>query len=166
MEKILLGYMSANNNGLVLGKLHSDNAGVKNTIGLYNYIQGKNFFTLDETNGLIVNGDEEGTLLNLYNSNLHNGSMTEGFLDKCTLNECIGTISNASDSVTAQKLVNSEKVGLSVGSNTAPVYFSNGVPVKCSSVATTTQITELNNKIKQMQSEIDELKALIESLSK
>lgn len=166
MEKILLGYMSANNNGLVLGKLHSEDKGIKNTIGLYNYIQGKNFFTLDETNGLIVNGDEEGTLLNLYNSNLHNGSMTEGFLDKCTLNECIGTISNASDSVTAQKLVNSEKVGLSVGSNTAPVYFSNGVPVKCSSVATTTQITELNNKIKQMQSEIDELKALIESLSK
>ena len=60
------------------------------------------------------------------------------FLNYFNLNNCNGTVSNAT------KLVNNN-IGISIGSNTSPVYFSNGVPVVCTNIPTSAQITELTN---------------------
>jgi hypothetical protein len=83
-------------------------------------MKGKRFFSLDEKNGLIVYGDDNGEYLNIWNGNLHN----------CYLDNCEGTIPNA------KKLVNNSNAGLNIGSANQPIYFSNGVPVTCTSVAT------------------------------
>jgi hypothetical protein len=121
MEKILFGYTSTDKDGLVIGKLTSDkNDSQKSVIGLYNYMKGKRFFSLDEKNGLIVYGDDNGEYLNIWNGNLHN----------CYLDNCEGTITNA------KKLVDNSNTGLNIGSANQPIYFSNGVPVTCTSVAT------------------------------
>jgi hypothetical protein len=76
----------------------------------------------------LVEGDEDGSQINLSHGNLN----------YFNLNNCNGTISNAT------KLVNNN-IGISIGSNTSPVYFSNGVPVVCTNVPTSAQITELTN---------------------
>lgn len=138
VDKVLLGSLSDQKDGMILGKLKNALGDPqKNGIGLYNYIKGKQFFTLDEKNGLLVEGDEDGSQINLSHGNLN----------YFNLNNCNGTISNAT------KLVNNN-IGISIGSNTSPVYFSNGVPVVCTNVPTSAQITELTNQINQMKAEI------------
>lgn len=150
MEKILFGYTSTDKDGLVIGKLTSDkNDSQESVIGLYNYIKGKRFFSLDEKNGLIVYGDDNGEYLNIWNGNLHN----------CYLDNCEGTITNA------KKLVDNSNTGLNIGSANQPIYFSNGVPVTCTSVATSQQISDLTNQINQMKQQIENLQNQIKALS-
>jgi hypothetical protein len=91
---------------------------------------------LDKESGLLVNGpipvEDEDYKINFYNGNLHNFH----------LYNCSGSIDNA---LSAKKLVKNDGSVLSIGSSAAPVYFSNGVPVACSSVATTSQIDSLSS---------------------
>jgi hypothetical protein len=136
MEKILFGYTSTDKDGLVIGKLVPDkNDSQESVIGLYNYIKGKRFFSLDEKNGLIVYGDGNGEYLNIWNGNLHN----------CYLDNCEGTIANA------KKLVNNSNAGLNIGTINKPIYFLNGVPAECTGVATSQQISNLTSQINEMK---------------
>lgn len=150
MEKVLFGHTSTEKDGLVIGKLVPDKQDPqKNTIGLYNYIKGNRFFSLDENTGLIVYGDEEGKYLNLWNGNLHN----------CYLDNCEGIVTNAN------KLVDTSKNELNIGSISQPVYFSNGVPIECTDVATSQQIQELTKQINSMKQQITELQNQIKASS-
>lgn len=162
LKKILLGYVSSNQDGILIGKLSN-----KENIGLYSYLNGEDFFTLDKQSGLLVNGpvpvEDEDYKINFYNGNLYN----------FRLYNCSGSIDSAEMALSAKKLIKDNGSDLSVGSNTVPVYFSNGIPVTCSSVATTSQInslsdqiTALSNQITQMNSIIQGLQAQIEDLSK
>ena len=151
MDQVLLGYTSTDKNGLVIGKIKPKNPDPgKSVIGLYNYIEGKRFFTLDEKNGFIINGPEDGSLVNLYNGNLNNFA----------LNNCIGNVTSS------YKLINEENnSGLSVGSIETPVYFLNGVPTVCTTVPTNNQFQELLSQINTMKSQILQLQQQIQALS-
>lgn len=150
VEKIILGNLSNEKSGMILGKLMTDtNDPVKYNIGLYNYIKGKQFFSLDDKNGLIAEGDEDCSQIVLSNGNLNN------FI----LNDCSGTVTNA------KKLINENNAGYSIGSNIQPVYFNQGIPVACSTMATATEVATLKNQITQMKQEIEELKKLITTSS-
>jgi hypothetical protein len=82
---------------------------------------------------LYVNGGESNLI-----------TLENGTISNFTLTNCTGLIANASN---AKKLIDDKNTGLSVGSSTVPVYFANGVPVTCSSVATTSQINSLTQEI-------------------
>lgn len=150
LKKILLGYVSSNQDGILIGKLSN-----KENIGLYSYLNGKDFFTLDKESGLLVNGpipvEDEDYKINFHNGNLYN----------FRLYNCSGSIDSA---LSAKKLIKDDGSNLSIGSNTVPVYFSNGIPVTCSSVATTSQINSLSNQIATLSDQITQMNSIIQSL--
>lgn len=159
VRNILLGQLSFNQEtqkteGMIIGKNDTD----ESSIGLYSYINGKNFFTLDNSIGLLV-GDPDANdpeEINLWNGNLHNFNLIN----------CSGSIGNASIANSAKKLIDDESKGISLGSNTKPIYFNNGVPVICSEMATTTQLQQLSQQISSMQQTIERLQRQIDDLSK
>lgn len=142
IEKPILGYLSTNRDGIIIGKrIALNNPNVKNSIiGLYNYKSGEQLFGLDEANGLFVDGLEDN-LITLKNGNLIN----------FTLTDCTGVIEKA------LKLSNTAGNTLNIGSSSEPVYFSNGIPVKCTSIATSSQIQELQRQIDSLQRQINNL---------
>ena len=142
IEKPILGYLSTNRDGIIIGKrIALNNPNVKNSIiGLYDYKSGEQLFGLDETNGLFVDGLEDN-LITLKNGNLIN----------FTLTDCTGVIEKA------LKLSDTTGHALSIGSSSEPVYFSNGIPVKCTSIATSSQIQELQRQIESLQRQINNL---------
>ena len=158
VKEVLLGQLSFNRDGktegIVIGKNDTNNS----SIGLYSYIDNKNFFTLDNITGLLV-GDPEESIgaekINLWNGNLHNFN----------LYNCSGSIGNATIANSAKKIIDSNSNALSLGSAVKPVYFENGVPVICAEMATTTQLQQLSQQISSMQSTIERLQRQIESLS-
>ena len=114
----------------MIGKRISSNSNIKDsTIGLYSYKNSKQLFGLDETNGLIVDGLEDN-LITLKNGNLINFSLTD-----CTIT----------------KLTNNQGENLNIGSTTKPVYFLNGVPTVCSTMATSSDIQNLNSQITELK---------------
>jgi hypothetical protein len=118
--------------GMIIGKNDTD----ESLIGLYSYIKGKNFFTLDNSIGLLIgNPDEdEPEDINLWNGNLHNFN----------LYNCSGSIGNASVANSAKRLIDNDSKNISLGSNVKPVYFNNGVPVICSEMATASSVQQLS----------------------
>lgn len=156
MKDILLGQLSLNEDkteGMIIGKNDTD----KSLIGLYSYIKGKNFFTLDNSIGLLVGDpeDDEPENINLWNGNLHNFN----------LYNCSGSIGSASVAGSAKKLIDDDSKNISLGSNVKPVYFNNGVPVICSEMATATQLQQLSQQISSMQQTIERLQRQIDNLS-
>ena len=130
IEKPILGYISTNKDGIMIGKRISLNSNIKDsTIGLYNYKNGVQLFGLDETNGLIVDGLDDN-LITLQNGNLIDFTLTD-----CTVT----------------KLTNDQGNNLNVGSTTIPVYFLNGVPTACGAIATTSDIQNLNSQISELK---------------
>ena len=144
IEKPILGYISTNKDGIMIGKRISSNTGIKDsTIGFYGYKNGIQLFGFDETNGLIADGLEDN-LITLRNGNLYNFSLTD-----CTIT----------------KLTDNKGADLNVGSVTKPVYFLNGVPTVCNTMATSSDIQSLNNQISQLKEQIANLQRQINDLS-
>ena len=130
IEKPILGYISTNKDGIMIGKRISLNSDIRDsTIGLYNYKNGVQLFGLDETNGLIADGLDDN-LITLSNGNLFN----------FTLSNC-----------TVTKLTNDKGNNLNIGSTDMPVYFLDGVPTACSTMATTSDIQILNSQISELK---------------
>lgn len=147
LDKVLLGYVNSEKDGLVIGQ-KPDNA-----IGIYTYIDGDVFFTLDKKQGFEVKGivnEDGGSNINLWNGNLH----------EFELYDCSGSITSA------KKLINSSNKDFTVGSASEPVYFKNGIPVACDSIATSSQINSLTQEIDRLKETIKSLRQQIENLSK
>ena len=144
IEKPILGYISTKKDGIMIGKRISSNSNIKDsTIGLYSYKNSKQLFGLDETNGLIVDGLEDN-LITLKNGNLINFSLTD-----CTIT----------------KLTNNQGEDLNIGNTTKPVYFLNGVPTVCNTMATSSDIQSLNSQITELKNQIASLQRQINTLS-
>lgn len=145
IEKPILGYISTNKDGIMIGKRISLNSSIRDsTIGLYSYKNGVQLFGLDETNGLIVNGLDDN-LITLSNGNLDNFTLTD-----CTIT----------------KLTDDKGNNLNVGNTTKPVYFLNGIPTACSTMATISDIQNLNDRISELKEQIKSLQEQINALSK
>ena len=143
IEKPILGYISTNKDGIMIGKRISLNSDIRDsTIGLYNYKNGVQLFGLDETNGLIADGLDDN-LITLSNGNLFN----------FTLSNC-----------TVTKLTNDKGNNLNIGSTDTPVYFLDGVPTVCSKIVT--DIQNLNSQISELKKQIKSLQEQINALSK
>ena len=143
IEKPILGYISTNKDGIMIGKRISLNSNIKDsTIGLYSYKNGVQLFGLDETNGLIVDGLDDN-LITLSNGNLFN----------FTLSNC-----------TITKLTDDKGNNLNIGSTDTPVYFLDGVPTVCTKIVT--DIQNLNSQISELKKQIKSLQEQINALSK
>lgn len=152
--KTLLGYLSNTQSGLILGKKgYTNKETSKSTIGLYGYKTGIPFFTLDDENGLVIDGGADSLLGTLSNCNLINCSIS-------------GSVSGTSDS--AKRLVNNSGGNLNVGDSTTPVYFSAGVPKACTlpSYALSSTVSALQQQVQQLSQKIDELQRQIDALPK